>query len=219
MQELELCGDGDRPLVVLCLGAHCDDIEIGCGATLLRQLRMQRPIEIHWVVLCSTEPRMNESLDAFNLLTEHAAQRSIDVQSFEDGFLPWQGAEVKRHFERLKQRLNPDIIFTHTGVDRHQDHRTVSELTWNTFRDHVILEYEIPKYDGDLGAPGVFVPIAAEIADKKIDILLQSFASQRGKQWFTRDTFQGLMRLRGLECNAPEGYAEAFYARKLRIRL
>jgi LmbE family N-acetylglucosaminyl deacetylase len=136
------------------------------------------------------------------------------VNNFRDGFFPFEGEQIKNFFEGLK-RVSPDLILTHNRKDAHQDHRLIAELTWNTFRNHLILEYEIPKYDGDMGQPSVFVPIEAEIYQKKVRYLMDAFESQRQKRWFQQETFLSLMRLRGMECNAPSGYAEAFYCRKL----
>jgi LmbE family N-acetylglucosaminyl deacetylase len=197
-------------LRVLAIGSHADDIEIGCGGTLLRLAR-ESELDLHWVVLSATGERADEaraSAEAFGA--------EPDVQGFRDAFFRY-GPEVKEFFEELKGRFEPDLVLTHHGADRHQDHRLVSELTWNTFRDHLILEYEIPKYDGDLGAPNVFFELGEEAARRKVELLLESFPSQRGKRWFTEDLFLGLMRIRGMECNSPSGLAEAFYARKLAV--
>jgi LmbE family N-acetylglucosaminyl deacetylase len=203
-------GLGDRPLRVLAIGSHADDIEIGCGGTLLRLVREVPELELHWVVLSAAGERADEAR-----ASAAAFGAEVDVQGFRDAFFRY-GPEVKEHFESLK-RLEPDVIFTHHDADRHQDHRLVAELTWNTFRDHLILEYEIPKYDGDLGTPNVFFAVEEEIARRKVELLLESFPSQAGKRWFTEDLFLALMRLRGMECNAPSGLAEAFYARKLSL--
>jgi LmbE family N-acetylglucosaminyl deacetylase len=145
-----------------------------------------------------------------------AGAADVRLHEFRDGFFPHQGAAIKEVFEALKP-VAPDIVFTHHGADRHQDHRVVCELTWNTFRDHLILEYEIPKYDGDLTTPNVFVPLAPRHRRRKVALLRDSFPSQRRKRWFTAATFEGLMRLRGIECAAAEGYAEGFHARKLAL--
>ena len=199
---------GQERLRVLVIGSHADDIEIGCGGTLLR-LGQERELDVHWVVLGATGDRADEaraSAAAYGVQAE--------VLGFRDAFFPY-AAEVKEYFEELKGRVDPDVVFTHHEDDRHQDHRLVAELTWNTFRDHLILEYEIPKYDGDLGRPNVFVPLEEESARRKVELLLDSFPSQRDKRWFTEDLFMGLMRLRGMECNSPSGLAEGFYARKL----
>jgi len=199
--------------VVLCIGAHCDDIEIGCGGTLLRLLEANPTLEVHFLVLCSDAVRRREALEAARRLLGEASEKRVEVLSFRDGFLPFAGAEVKERFETLKRRLRPDLILTHARGDLHQDHRLVAELTWQTFRDHLVLEYEIPKYDGDLGAPNFFVPLSEAQVAKKLDLVLGSFASQRARRWFDADTFRALLRLRGVECNA--GWAEAFHARKL----
>jgi LmbE family N-acetylglucosaminyl deacetylase len=206
-----------RPLQLLCIGAHCDDIEIGCGGTVLRTVAELPRVEVHWVVLTSNEEREFEaraSASAFLAGAEHAC---IEVRTFRESYLPYVGAEVKDYFEVLKRSVHPDLIFTHHREDRHQDHRLVSDLTWSTFRDAFILEYEIPKWDGDLGTPNLFVPLSAEVAGEKIDLAVEHFASQRSRPWFDAETFTALMRLRGMECNAPERRAEAFYARKLAL--
>ncbi|MBZ5634675.1 MAG: PIG-L family deacetylase [Acidobacteriia bacterium] len=204
-----------EPLRVLCLGAHSDDIEIGCGGTILR-LREQYPaIEFHWVVFSAAGIRGEEAQKGAELFAGSANLRGPESKSFRDGFMPFDGASVKDCFEDLKPKVSPDLIFTHNGNDAHQDHRLICELTWNTFRDNLVLEYEIPKYDGDIGQPGVFVPLATELYQKKIANLMDAFRSQRDKRWFQPETFLSLMRLRGMECNAPSGYAEAFYCRKL----
>lgn len=205
------------PLTVLCLGAHPDDIEIGCGGTVLRLLAERSRVTVHWVVLSGNERRAAEARRSAGRFLRGAAARHIRLERFRDGFLPYEGAAVKDVFEDLKRRVDPDLIFTHRGQDDHQDHRLVSELTWNTFRDHCILEYEIPKYDGDLGHPNVFVSLPPRIRRAKIRLLLGAFPSQARKRWFTAATFEGLMRLRGVECAAPEGYAEGFHGRKIAV--
>jgi LmbE family N-acetylglucosaminyl deacetylase len=202
-------------LQILCLGSHSDDIEIGCGGTILR-LAEQYPCSVfHWVVFSAKEEREAEARRAASLFTGSAHLRGPLVKAFPDGFLPFVGAEVKAVFEELKKTVSPDLIFTHNRKDAHQDHRLIAELTWNTFRNHLILEYEIPKYDGDLGQPSLFVPLQAEKCQNKVHYIMDSFQSQHCKHWFQEDTFLSLMRLRGMECNAPSGYAEAFYCRKL----
>lgn len=210
MHRLQLGGEG--PLRVLAIGSHADDIEIGCGGTLLR-LADERPLDVHWVVLSANEERAAEARAAAAAFLAGAASSSVAVESFRDAFFRY-GGEVKEYFEGLKS-VEPDVILTHHGSDLHQDHRLVAELTWNTFRDHVILEYEVPKYDGDLGAPNVFVPVEQELAERKARLLVESFPSQRSKAWFTEDLFLSLMRLRGMECASPSGFAEAFYGRKV----
>jgi LmbE family N-acetylglucosaminyl deacetylase len=200
---------------VLCLGAHCDDIEIGAGGTIARLVEEHPGLSVTWVVFCSTDLRAREARASAEAMLAGVKSREIVVQAFRDGFLPYQGGEVKEAFEALKNRATPDLILTHYRADLHQDHRLVSELTWNTFRDHFILEYEIPKFDGDLGAPGVFVPLDDAQVRRKTDHVLRSFPSQAARSWFTEETFRAILRLRGVESNAPGGYAEAFYCRKL----
>ena len=202
-------------LKILCLGCHSDDIEIGCGGTILR-LRDQYPSCVfYWVVFSAIGIREAEARRGAELFAGANRLESTVLKNFPDGFMPFAGGEVKALFEELKETISPDLIFTHNRKDAHQDHRLISELTWNTFRDHFILEYEIPKYDGDLGQPTVFVPLETETCQKKVRYIIDAFHSQRGKRWFQEDTFLSLMRLRGMECNAPSGYAEAFYGRKI----
>ncbi len=202
---------------LLAIGAHSDDIEIGCGGTILRLIQEHPGLEVHWIVMSAEGARVEEARGSAQALLAGAASSRIEVHAFRDGFLPYQGAAVKERFEQLKAEVEPDLIFTHYGHDAHQDHRLVSELAWNTFRDHAILEFEIPKYDGDLGAPNLFVRLDETSVRKKIDHLLQHFPSQAGKHWFTADLFCSLLRIRGMECNAPSRYAEAFYVKKIAI--
>jgi LmbE family N-acetylglucosaminyl deacetylase len=203
-----------KPLTLLCLGAHADDIEIGCGGTILRMLAERKRVTVHWVVFTSNDVRAREARAAARQFLRGAAKSHVRIERFRDGFLPYNGAAVKEIFEGLKGSA-PDVIFTHRRDDAHQDHRLIAELTWNTFRDHSILEYEIPKYDGDLGQPTVFVSLPAAIRRRKVRGIVGAFRSQHGKRWFTAETFDALMRLRGIECAARDGYAEGFYARKL----
>jgi LmbE family N-acetylglucosaminyl deacetylase len=214
MIQLNLEGGPDRALKVLCLGCHSDDIEIGCGGAVLRLAEQYPRCEFHWVVFSAIGVREAEAQHGAELFTGGRLQEPM-LKKFRDGFMPYLGAEVKTVFEELKQTISPDLILTHTRRDAHQDHRLISELTWNTFRNHLILEYEIPKYDGDLGQPSVFVPLEEKIYQKKVRYIMDAFQSQHGKRWFEESTFLSLMRLRGMECNAPSGYAEAFYCRKL----
>jgi LmbE family N-acetylglucosaminyl deacetylase len=199
---------------VLCLGAHCDDIEIGCGGTLLRLREADPDVDVRWLILCSTPPRRQEALESAARFLGRPPDKRVCVEEFRDGFLPYEGAAVKERFERLKAEVSPDLILTHYRQDLHQDHRLVSELTWNTFRDHLILEYEIPKWDGDLGAPNAFVHLEESHVARKLEILLEVYGSQQQRSWFSEDTFRALLRLRGVESNAPGRYAEAFYSRK-----
>jgi LmbE family N-acetylglucosaminyl deacetylase len=218
MIRLDLPGGG-RPLErILCLGAHCDDIEIGCSATILKLIAEQPETSVTWVVMGSTEVRAQEALESAHALLAPVRKKNIVIKAFRDGFFPYVGADLKAYFEELKRDVSPDVIFTHYREDLHQDHRLMSELTWNTFRDHLILEYEIPKYDGDLGRPNLFVPLDEDLCRRKVDNILGSFRSQADKRWFTADLFRALLRLRGMESNSPSGYAEAFYCRKMVLR-
>ena len=201
---------------ILCLGAHADDIEIGCGGTIQRMLD-ERPIRLHWVVFSGDETRADEAHTSAVAYLERSPEGRVAISSFRDGFFPFQGDQIKQTFEELKRDISPDLIFTHHRGDRHQDHRVISDLTWQTFRDHLILEYEIPKYDGDMGHPNCYVALSQSQCQLKVQRLLTVFASQRDKPWFTEETFRGLMRLRGIESGAPSGYAEAFYAHKFVI--
>jgi len=214
MLSLNLPIDAASPLRILCLGAHSDDIEIGCGGTILRLLRQYPNSALHWVVFNATGIRVTEAQRAAKLFAGAASLQGPTLYTFQDGFMPFVGVEIKTAFEELKA-ASPGLIFTHNRKDAHQDHRLISELTGQTFRDHLILEYEIPKYDGDLGQPNLFVPLESDACERKLDYIMDTFASQQIKHWFHRDTFLALMRLRGVECNAPSGYAEAFYCHKL----
>lgn len=200
---------------ILCLGAHSDDIEIGCGGTVLRLIESSDRIEFYWMVLSSNPERAKEAERSACAFLRRAGTKTILVKSFRDGFLPYIGAPVKECFEELKKAFAPDVIFTPFRHDLHQDHRFVCELTWNTFRNHLILEYEIPKYDADLRSPNFFVPLSEAICRSKVNKLMRYFGSQRNKQWFSEDLFNGLMRLRGMEASSPTCYAEAFHCRKM----
>ena len=204
-----------EPPTVLCLGAHCDDIEIGCGATLIRLTRDYPGIRFVWAIFSGEPTREQESRAAAQRLTAGAGSCELRFHPFRDRFFPSQTESLKEAFDALRAAVRPQLVFSHFLGDRHQDHRTIAELTWNTFRAHLILEYEIPKYEGDLGQPNVFVPHSAADLDLKVACLLESFASQRARGWFTADTFRALARLRGIESGAPSGFAEAFHGRKL----
>ncbi len=199
----------------LYLGAHCDDIEIGCSGTILKLAGRGSLDRVTWVVFSSDPRREQEALRSTERLLNAVPKREVIVKSFRDGFFPYRGGEIKECFEELKATVSPDLVFTHYRDDRHQDHRLISELTWNTFRDHLILEYEVPKYDGDFGSPNVFVELEETLVARKIENLLESFGSQAGRRWFSEDLFRAALRLRGMECNAASGLAEAFYGRKL----
>jgi LmbE family N-acetylglucosaminyl deacetylase len=214
MIHLKLDSGVARPLDILCLGSHSDDIEIGCGGAILYLADQYPGTRFHWVVFSATGVREAEARRAAEMFAGNNLQEPL-LKSFQDGFMPFCGGEVKAIFEELKGKVSPDVIFTHHRNDAHQDHRLIAQLTWNTFRDHLILEYEIPKYDGDLGQPNVFVPLSPDVCQKKVRFIMDAFQSQHAKRWFDESTFLSLMRLRGMECNAPSGYAEAFYGRKL----
>jgi LmbE family N-acetylglucosaminyl deacetylase len=202
---------------ILCLGAHCDDIEIGCGGTVLRLLESDNNCEVYWMVFTSTPERKREAEQAADLFLNRAKSRRIIVRDYCEGFLPYSGTAVKDEFETLKSEFAPDLILTHQRHDLHQDHRLICELTWNTFRNHLILEYEIPKYDGDFGSPNFFVNLDERLVEAKLDHLVRAFKSQDGKHWFTKDLFSSVMRLRGMEANSPTRFAEAFYCRKISL--
>jgi LmbE family N-acetylglucosaminyl deacetylase len=206
--------DGAPPRL-LAVGAHADDIEIGCGATILRLVAEHPGLSVDWLVLSGHGDRAGEAADSAAAFLAGAGATRVMVEGFRDGFFPYDGGAVKERFERLKAEVAPDLVLTHRLEDRHQDHRLVAELTWNTFRDHLILEYEIPKYEGDLGRPNLYVPVGQEHGERKVELLRKCFPSQAGRSWFSDDTFWATLRLRGIECNAPGRYAEAFQARKL----
>lgn len=211
---------GEPPLRrLLAVGAHADDIEIGCGATLLQLTRAQPSIEVIWVVLGASGDRAVEAQRSAETFLAGAPTTTILVRDFRDGYFPALAADVKDLFEELKGQFEPDLIFTHARQDLHQDHRVVCELTWNTWRNHLVMEYEIPKFDGDLGSPNVFVPVPAELAAEKAHLITAGFPSQGGKHWFDEELFLSLMRIRGMECASPSRYAEAFGVRKLALHV
>jgi LmbE family N-acetylglucosaminyl deacetylase len=205
----------NRTYSVLCLGSHCDDIEIGCGGTILKLVEQYKNLSFYWVVLSSDERRAIEARNGTEKFLENVQDVTIDIRNFRNGYFPFVGAEIKDYFEWLKRDVNPDIIFTHYRNDLHQDHRLVSELTWNTFRNHLTLEYEIPKYDGDLGQPNFFVPLSENICQSKISKIMSTYGSQGDKHWFSDDLFMSILRLRGMESCAKDKLAEAFYCRKM----
>lgn len=202
---------------VLCLGAHSDDIEIGCGGTLLTWIADGMRLEVHWCVFSATGDRADEASRSAESFLCGAQSKAIDLGDFRDGFFPYQGAELKSQFEAIKVKFEPDVVFTHRRGDAHQDHREVNRLTWNTFRNHLILEYEIPKWDGDIAQPNLYQPLPQSALDQKIALLDRHFGTQRSKDWFDADTFRGLARIRGMECRAKERFAEAYFARKLTL--
>lgn len=210
---MPLICDSSKQLSILCLGAHSDDIEIGCGGSLLKIFKAYNVSFVKWMVFSSNETRKKEAIKSASLFLKNVQSRDIEVLDYRDGFLPQFHYEIKDRFEKIKTEINPDIIFTHNRTDRHQDHCLVSDLSWNTFRNHTILEYEIPKYDGDLGIPNFFIPIDETLVEEKVNILMTAFTSQKNKHWFDKESFTSLMRIRGMESAVK--YAEAFYARKL----
>jgi LmbE family N-acetylglucosaminyl deacetylase len=215
MLNLTLERQNGAALKVLCLGAHSDDIEIGCGGTILRWLNEYPSTEVYWIVMGASGERTAEAVQSADVFLENARKKEIVVKAFRDGYFSHMGAEIKDFFEDLKRKYVPDVILTHYREDLHQDHRFVSELTWNTFRSHLILEYEIVKYEGDLGSPNCFVHLAETVVQRKIRTILECFQSQKDKSWFSEDAFSSILRLRGIECRAPSGFAEAFHGRKL----
>jgi LmbE family N-acetylglucosaminyl deacetylase len=200
---------------LLCLGAHSDDLEIGCGGTVLELSKRYPEAKVRWVVMSGAGARGQEARASAKALLTGFAKTDVTIAEFRDGFLPQAYGELKEFFESLKKGPQPDLVLTHTLGDRHQDHRLIAELTWNTWRDVAILEYEIPKYEGDLGLPNVFVPLGKVAARRKLEHLLKHFGSQRSRRWFKAETFESHLRLRGIECNAATGYAEAFHGRKI----
>ena len=212
---IKLSIDKLSPLKILALGAHCDDIEIGCGGTLLKLLDEYPKAEIFWVVFSSNPVREIEANNSAQDYLKNHSSSVIEINNFRNGHFPYVATEIKEHFETIKARFEPDIIFTHYSEDKHQDHRTIAELSWNTFRNHVIFQYEIAKYDGDLVTPNFYATLPEEYVEKKIDLLLKHFNTQTDKHWFTKDLFKSLMRLRGIECASESGFAEGFHARKL----
>ena len=215
MRGLSFVHKKGEPLKALFLGAHSDDIELGCGGTILNLLEQGQELEVWWVVFAASPARRLEAEISAEMFLRGAVKKEIVVRDFKESFFPYIGSEIKACFEELKRTISPDIVFTHFRDDLHQDHRLISELTWNTFRDHLILEYEIIKYDGGLGSPNVFVHLSEEVCARKMKYLMESFQSQRSHQWFTEETFRAILRLRGVEANAPEKYAEAYYCRKI----
>jgi LmbE family N-acetylglucosaminyl deacetylase len=213
MRPLALVKRGES-VSVLCLGAHSDDIEIGAGGTILSWIASGVRLHVHWCVLSAIGPRAAEAEQSAAAFLDGAASARVEIAGFKDGFFPYQGSDIKAWMEELKPRVDPDIILTHRRDDAHQDHREIEQLTWNSFRNHLILEYEIPKWDGDLGQPNTYCALTQAVFDRKVSLLLSHFGTQRSKDWFNPDVFGGLARLRGMECRAPQGYAEGFVVRK-----
>jgi LmbE family N-acetylglucosaminyl deacetylase len=214
MLNIKFFNEAKKPKI-LCLGAHADDIEIGCGGTILRLISEVPEPQFYWVVLSGGEERAKEARQSAQVFLRDVGSKVIDVQDFRESYFPFCGAEIKDFFEKLSREFSPDLIFTHCRNDAHQDHRLLSALTWNTFRDHFIMEYEIPKYDGDLGNPNLYVCLNEAVVKRKVECICDAFQSQTEKQWFTEDTFRSILRIRGVESNSPSKYAEAFYCRKI----
>lgn len=216
MLQPHLFKDRDQPFHLLCLGAHCDDIEIGCGGAVLKLLQEYTNVSVTWVVFTSTESRYKEAEEGAKRFCANAKSLDLKIFDLKDGYLPYSGEVVKNLFEQVKKSIDaPDLILTHYRNDLHQDHRKVCELTWNTFRNHLILEYEIPKWDGDMGIPNTFIPLSEALCKEKIRHLQEVYNTQQTKKWFTDDLFWSLMRIRGMECNSKSRFAEAFHSRKL----
>jgi LmbE family N-acetylglucosaminyl deacetylase len=214
MLPLQLGRPETSPARVLAIGAHPDDIEIGCAGTILKLIEEGAVSEVCWVVLSGDGERAEEARRSAEALLGEAPRSEVVVCDFPDGFFPYEGQRIKDFFERLKVDVSPDVVLTHQRADLHQDHRLCCELAWNSFRDHLILEYEVPKYDGDMSAPNAFVPLSEGLSRRKIDHLMSHFGSQHSKRWFREELFSSLLRLRGMECNSPSSYAEAFFCRK-----
>ena len=215
MLAAQFGAEAGAPLSILCLGAHSDDVEIGCGGTLLRLLAEHPGSTVHWATFSATPERADETRSSSAAFTADAAALDLEIFEFAENHFPSQLSDIKRQLGDVAKRVNPDVVFTHRREDLHQDHYTLAELTWQAFRDHVVLEYEIPKFEGDLGHPNLFVPLSAEVADRKVALIREHFATQADKPWFRPEVFTGLMAVRGVECVAPQGYAEGFTARKL----
>jgi LmbE family N-acetylglucosaminyl deacetylase len=199
----------------LCLGAHSDDIEIGAGGTLLKLTGQNSDLEICWVVFSAPGPRADEATRSADEFLASVRRRQVKIGSFRESYFPSEWPAIKDWFEKIRTEFDPEVVFTHYRDDRHQDHRVLSDLACNTFRNHLIFEYEILKYDGDLGSPNLFVPLSDQQCTRKIELLLKHFKTQSSKHWFTGDTFEAMHRIRGIECASPTGRAEAFYCRKM----
>jgi LmbE family N-acetylglucosaminyl deacetylase len=214
MFELQFFSQNKEPKI-LCLGSHADDIEIGCGGTILKFVEQVPQAQFLWVTFSGTEERFKELSQSAKCFLKNSNSSSVVTYKFRESFFPFVGAEIKECFEKIRKDFSPDIVFTHCKGDAHQDHRLISDLTWNTFRNNFILEYEIPKYDGDLGQPNLFVHLDASSVNRKIKFILDSYSTQKEKQWFSEETFRSILRLRGIESNSESKYAEAFQCRKI----
>ena len=217
MLNLKVFGVIPEPKI-LCLGAHPDDIEIGCGGTILRIIKESPDAQFRWVVFSGNKKRREEACQAANFFLQGAKSKEINIEHFRDSYFPFIGGRIKNFFEKLKSEFSPDLIFTHYSSDAHQDHRLISNLTWNTFRDQFIIEYEIPKYEGDMGNPNLHVCLTEFQVKQKTSQICGVFQSQKEKPWFDEETFRAILRLRGVECNSPSRFAEAFYCPKIVLR-
>jgi len=202
-------------LRVLCLGAHSDDIEIGAGGAILSWIASGVRLDVNWCVASASGEREEEARRSAVAFLDGAVSASIEIGDFKDSFFPYQGERIKNWIGMIRSNCEPDIVLTHRREDAHQDHREIAQLTWNAFRNHLILEYEIPKWDGDLGQSNFYIPLSSGVLEKKMALLVKYFGTQRSKDWFDPETFRGLARLRGMECRAPDRYAEAFNVRKI----
>ena len=205
----------DKKIKILCLGAHPDDIEIGCGGSLLK-LTSTYDTEVNWVVFSASEERKNEAITSANKFLEKSNKKTIIIKDYKESFFPYEGEKIKKYFYEI-QDYNPDLIFTHFKMDGHQDHKTINELTWNTFRNNTILEYEIPKYDGDISNPNLYIILDKEQCRNKIKYINETFQTQQNKHWFNEQTFWSILTIRGVESRSATKYAEAFYANKIVI--
>ena len=199
---------------ILCLGAHADDIEIGSGGTVLKLVHDYPGAEFYWVVFSAEGLRSEEAHESVDAFLGNAS-RVVDVLDFKDSYFPFVGAHIKDYFVSLKTKFAPDLVLTHCITDAHQDHQLIAKLTWNAFRDNFIMEYEIPKYDGDLGTPNVYVNLNESFVEKKLSNICNVFRSQKNKSWFSPESFRAIMSIRGIESNSPSKYAEGFYSRKI----
>lgn len=204
----------DRALRVVALGAHADDIEIGAGGLIQRLVADTPSLSIRWLVASATPERRREAEKASSRLVGSVSDCTLDIGDLRDGFLPFLGPAPKEWLIR-HAGFEPDIVICPRGEDLHQDHRLVGQLAWQVFRSSLIFEYEIPKYEGDLGRPNVYVVLDRATAERKVATILEAFPSQRSRRWFEPETFWALLRLRGIEAASPTGFAEAFHASKI----
>jgi LmbE family N-acetylglucosaminyl deacetylase len=208
---LHLEAPAGRPLSILAIGAHPDDIEIGAGGALLSLAAAYPGLQARYVVMTGTAERHQEAHSAASAFLPSADVR-IDLHELPEGRFPAVWAQVKDALEEVARSCSPDLVLAPTRADAHQDHRTIGEIVSTVFRDQLYLGYEIPKWDGDLGQPSMYFPLSAGVARRKVELLHKCFPSQRGRDWWDDEVFLGMARLRGMECRAP--YAEAFTCTK-----